>query len=404
MEKAISVTQLSDMLKKIVDDNDSVKNLVIKGEVSNFTNHVKSGHFYFTLKDKDASIRAIMFKSFASKVKFNIENGMNVIINAGVKLYPRDSICQLYCTEIVPDGIGALHLAFEQLKQKLALMGMFDEGHKKPIPKFPEKIGVITSKTGAALQDILNVLSRRYPLATVVIIDTTVQGEKAAASIVDAINLAQTKKDIDVLIVGRGGGAIEDLWCFNEESVANAIYSCQIPIISAVGHEVDFTISDFVADLRAPTPSAAAEICTPDIAELKQVVNSYNILIYNNSAMYIKRLYEKLKINYEMLKSNSPEMKVQMMEQKLLNLESVMHKSMQNKIEVSERRYLNAVELLGALSPLSVLTRGYSISYGEDDKAITKIAGVKKGDRVKTVLTDGEILSEVISIKQSGKE
>ncbi len=399
LENTISVSQLSELLKRIVDENEDIKNLVVKGEVSNFTNHIKSGHFYFTLKDKDASIKAIMFKSHASKVKFNIENGMNVLINADVKLYQRDAACQLYCTEIVPDGIGALHLAFEQLKQKLAVQGLFDEKYKKPIPKFPKKIGVITSKTGAAFQDILNVLSRRYPLAKVVLIDTTVQGDKAAKSIVDGIKLAQSKNDIDVLIVGRGGGSIEDLWCFNEEVVAKAIFDCEIPIISAVGHEVDFTISDFVADLRAPTPSAAAEICTPNIAELKQVLHSYNLFIYNSTAMHIKRCYEKLKINYELLKSNSPETKVQMSEQKLNNIQTLLHMSAQSIMGEKERRYVNAVELLGALSPLSVLTRGYSITYTSEDKAITKTTEIKVGDNIKTILSDGEIISEVIKTK-----
>lgn len=279
VENAITVSQLNRYIKAVLSADSNLKGICLKGEISNFTDHKKTGHFYFTLKDNSSSIRAIMFNGYASKVKFAPENGMNVVVSGNVQVFERDGTYQIYCETMEPDGVGALYLAFEQLKEKLAKEGLFAPEHKKPLPAMPMKIGVLTAKTGAALQDIINILSRRYPLATLVLVPTLVQGENAPKSIIHSLKLVQQYDDIDVLILGRGGGSIEDLWAFNDEEVAREIYRCTIPVISAVGHEIDYTIADFAADMRAPTPSAAAELVAPDCSVvLQQIEGTENLL------------------------------------------------------------------------------------------------------------------------------
>jgi exodeoxyribonuclease VII large subunit len=263
-----SVTELNNYVKRILDNDENLKNVFVTGEISNFKNHY-SGHMYMTIKDEGGAIKAVMFSSYASRLKFVPENGMKVIIFGSVSLYNKDGSYQLYITDMQPDGVGALNLAYEQLKEKLQNEGLFSTEHKKPIPQFPEKIGVMTAPDGAAVRDIFSVLKRRYPVAEIVFCPVAVQGASAAPEIAKAIKLFNEQNAADVLIVGRGGGSLEDLWAFNEEIVARAIFQSQIPVISAVGHETDFTIADFVADLRAPTPSAAAELAVPDIFELK---------------------------------------------------------------------------------------------------------------------------------------
>lgn len=263
-EQAVTVTQLNRYIKAKLSLDPKLSGLTVKGELSNFKCHQKSGHFYFTLKDEFCAVKAVMFRQNASRVRFAPEDGMKVIVTCSVQVYERDGVYQLYCEAMQPDGIGELYLAFEQRKEKLQKEGLFDPAHKRPLPRYPKRIGVVTSKTGAALQDILNILRRRYPIAEVVLFSALVQGEEAPASIVQGIRSAGKCSDLDVLIVGRGGGSMEDLWAFNDEAVAHAAYDSPVPVVSAVGHEVDFTILDFVADLRAPTPSAAAELCTPE--------------------------------------------------------------------------------------------------------------------------------------------
>lgn len=394
---AVTVSQLNRYIKEIILNDYNLKNITLKGEVSNFTNHIKTGHFYFTLKDGTSSIRAIMFKGNASKVKFDVENGMNVVVRGSVQVFERDGAYQFYCDTLEPDGIGALYLAFEQLKQKLSLKGWFDEKYKKPVPLMPEKIGIVTSKTGAALQDILNILKRRYPLAIVILIPALVQGENAPLSIVDGIKKAQEKGNIDVLIVGRGGGSIEDLWAFNDEKVAQAIFECTIPVISAVGHEIDFTISDFVADLRAPTPSAAAELCVPDILELKRKIDIIEQMLNKNITVQFKTKYDSLRLNYQRLLSNSPENKIKQTASELENKKERLKLSFDHiynkKLEVFNKN----VSMLEALSPLKVLTRGYSITY-DNNKILNSVKDLSEGTKIKTKFIDGEVISTISSI------
>ena len=264
----ITVTQLNTYIKSILDENPVLKTIYIKGEISNFKHYYKSGHMYLTLKDSNCQLKAVMFSSYASRLKFRPENGMSVICRGRISAYEKDGVYQLYIEDMQPDGIGSLSIAFEQLKEKLEKEGLFDLSHKKSIPKYPQKIGVATSNMGAAIEDIKNIIKRRYPVAELVVAPTIVQGDAAPEDIVKSIKLLDSIDDIDVIIVGRGGGSLEDLWAFNTEIVARAVFECKKPIISAVGHETDFTICDFVADLRAETPSAAAEKAVPDINEL----------------------------------------------------------------------------------------------------------------------------------------
>lgn len=392
-----TVSALNRYIKDVISSDINLRAITIKGEISNFTNHIKSGHFYFTLKDKTSSIRAIMFKGKASKVKFKVENGMKVVICGSVQVFERDGAYQLYCDTLEPEGIGALYLAFEQLKEKLSKLHMFDEEHKKKIPDMPKKIAVATSKTGAALQDILNVLGRRYPLCSVILISTLVQGENAPDSIVNSIKLAQTKDDIDLLIVGRGGGSIEDLWAFNDERVAYAIYNCKIPVISAVGHEIDFTISDFVADLRAPTPSAAAELAVPDITSIYNKIEHSKYLLDGYTIAMLKSHYDRLKSDYEHLKILSPINKLKNTQNELNVKASRLDLAMGAILKAKSQAYAKAVSTLDALSPLKVLTRGYSITF-QDEKVVASVSDISVGDKVKTVLSNGEIISSVSEI------
>ncbi|MFZ2538286.1 MAG: exodeoxyribonuclease VII large subunit [Oscillospiraceae bacterium] len=394
-----TVSALNRYIKDVVSSDINLRAITIKGEISNFTNHIKTGHFYFTLKDNTASIKAIMFKGNASKVKFDVKNGMNVVICGGIQVFERDGVYQLYCDTLEPDGIGALYLAFEQLKEKLSKLHMFDEEHKKPIPTMPKKIGIVTSKTGAALQDILNILDRRYPLCSVLLLSTLVQGENAPESIVNSIKQAELIDDIDLLIVGRGGGSIEDLWAFNDERVAYAIYNCKIPVISAVGHEIDFTIADFVADLRAPTPSAAAELAVPNITAIYDKIEHFEYLINGYTMSRIKSSYDRLKSDYERLNSLSPMNKVKTTENELNAKLLRLNIAVNTAIETKSQRYAKAVATLHALSPLKVLTRGYSITFA-DEKVITSVSNIALGDVVKTVLSDGEIISSITKINQ----
>ncbi len=265
---ALTVTQVNTYIKAILDENVHLKNIYIVGEISNFLHYFRSGHMYFTLKDENSQLKAVMFSSNASRLKFKPNDGMKVLCRGRISVYDKDGNYQLYVDDMQPDGIGTLAIAFEQLKEKLSKEGLFDEVYKKPVPKFPRKIGVATSDMGAAVEDIKNITKRRYPIAELVIVPTVVQGDSAPDDICKSIKILDCRDDIDVIIVGRGGGSLEDLWAFNTEQVARAVFECNTPIISAVGHETDYTICDFVSDLRAPTPSAAAELAVPDSSAL----------------------------------------------------------------------------------------------------------------------------------------
>lgn len=413
---AITVTQLNKYIKNLLETDINLSQVSVKGEISNFKLH-SSGHCYMTIKDESSAIRAVMFKTYVSSLKFVPENGMKITATGKISLYERDGQYQMYIFSMQPDGLGDLHVEFEKLKSKLTAEGIFDTAHKKPIPKIPKAIGVITSPTGAAIRDIINVATRRYPLTEIIICPVLVQGENSAKQIANAIEYMNNKNLADVLIVGRGGGSIEDLWSFNEEIVAYAIYNSKIPVISAVGHETDFTISDFAADLRAPTPSAAAELAVPSVLELKS-----SITMYLNRMINITKQTVELKrsiVSGFSLKSpidyiNQNRLRTDNAMQKISNIitESVIRNK--NKTDVLSRKITNLTEncflekakqltlntaKLDALSPLKVMTRGYSVTQGK--KGIIKsVTDTKKGDEIMVKLADGTIECTVENINK----
>ena len=388
-----SVTELNNYVKRILETDENLKNVFVTGEISNFKNHY-SGHMYMTIKDEGGAIKSVMFSSYASRLKFVPENGMKVIVFGSVSLYNKDGTYQLYITDMQPDGVGALNLAYEQLKEKLQNEGLFNADLKKPIPQFPQKIGVMTAPDGAAVRDIFSVLKRRYPVAEIVFCPVAVQGATAAPEIAKAIKLFNEKNAADVLIVGRGGGSLEDLWAFNEEVVARAIFESQIPVISAVGHETDFTIADFVADLRAPTPSAAAELAVPDIFELKSDLLG---LKQHLSVLMRNKIYtEKEKIeNFEkQITILNPSNKIKNSRQELSNFYEKVVNLMTLKMNDEKAKISLLSSKLNALSPLEVLSRGYSISY-KNEMPIKSVGDVKTGDNIKIRVADGEFFAEV---------
>lgn len=395
MTSVLTVSQINTYLKSIIEDDINLKNIYISGEISNFTNHYRTGHFYFTLKDDKGAIKAVMFRQSASRIKFMPENGMKVLIRGSVGVYERDGVYQIYCDDMIPEGLGELTIAFEQLKNKLESMGIFRPEHKKPIPKMPQKVGVITSPTGAALQDILTVLERRFPLAQVVFEGVQVQGDAAPGQIAAAIDKFSLKNAADVIIVGRGGGSIEDLWAFNEEIVAMAIYNCSIPIISAVGHETDFTISDFAADLRAPTPSAAAEIAVPDYRELLFSVDKTLDSLDDYIGRVLKNYEIKLMKYENVLSQQSPEKTVELYTQLLKACEDKLKGTISNKIDFYENALLHYCAKLEAVNPLKVLLRGYAIVEDENGLPIKSSKAVSKSDNIKIKLYDGEFTCTV---------
>ena len=391
----LSITQLNTYIKSIIDGDSLLRSLYVVGEISNFTNHYRTGHFYLTLKDENCAVKAVMFASANRRLKFMPENGMKVIVRGRVSVFERDGQYQLYIDDMQPDGLGALNLAFEQLKNRLAQEGLFDERFKKPIPYRCMRIGVVTSATGAVIQDIRNVISRRYPLAEIILAPVQVQGASAAPQIVDAIERFNSGDYADVLIVGRGGGSLEDLWAFNEEIVARAVFKSRIPIISAVGHETDFTICDFVADLRAPTPSAAAELAVPDIREDIAFVQT---VVYECEATLLQRVNdekERLEMIKERLRYRSPSM---LIDQKIQTVDTLMTSallSVQRKLDSETARLSSTAARLDALSPLKVMARGYSI-VTKDEKVVASSKALKKGDRITVGFLDGERKCEVL--------
>ncbi len=399
--QVISVGQLNRYVKGLLEGDARLAAVYIGGEISNFTNHYKSGHLYMTLKDETAAVKAVMFRGNASKLAFKPEDGMKVIVRARVSLYERDGAYQLYIEEMQPDGVGALQIAFEQLKKKLAAEGLFDESRKRPIPGCPRRVGVITSPTGAAVRDIFNVLGRRFPMAQVVFCPVLVQGEGAAASIVSAIERFNAASAADVLIVGRGGGSIEDLWAFNEEPVARAVAVSAIPVISAVGHETDFTICDFVADLRAPTPSAAAELAVPDGAELAALLATYRIRL----ATACRGKWQASAKALEALRSRrclaAPQYYT---EEQTMRLDHLTHRfsaAAKQQLAAADRRLTATAAKLDALSPLKVLGRGYSIGYGADGRVLDSVQQTRVGDPVTWKLSDGAVECTVTKIQEA---
>ena len=390
-----SVTQLNTYVKSILESDMLLQNIFVVGEISNFTNHYRTGHYYMTIKDESSAIKAVMFKSANQRLRFMPESGMGVIVRGRVSLYDRDGQYQLYIEDMQPDGIGALNMAFEQLKNKLAQEGLFDECHKKSIPKRNRRIGVVTSATGAVIQDIRNVISRRYPLAEIILVPVEVQGVNAAPQIAAAIELFNTGDYADVLIVGRGGGSLEDLWAFNEEIVAHAVFKSKIPVISAVGHETDFTICDFVADLRAPTPSAAAELAVPDVQDDKAFISSAVLLSGDKVDNFIRFQHGKLDAIKDKLSFLSPS---NMIDDRM-NTVNLLYSDILYKIETKLNDEMNRFSVicakLDSLSPLKVLGRGYSIVI-KDKKVINSINDISRGDVLTLKLFDGEKECEVL--------
>ena len=390
-----SVSQLNTYVKSVIDSDLLLRNVFVVGEISNFTNHYRTGHYYLTLKDENAAVKAVMFRASNMRLRFVPENGLRVIVRGRVSLFERDGQYQLYIEDMQPDGIGSLNLAFEQLKNKLSAEGLFNDEYKKTIPHRCSRIGVVTSATGAVIQDIRNVVSRRYPLATIILAPVEVQGPNAAPQIVKAIADLNAANDVDVIIVGRGGGSIEDLWAFNEEIVARAVFKSEIPVISAVGHETDFTICDFVADLRAPTPSAAAELAVPDIRDDKRFLD--NIIDIMSSNLIERIENEKSKLSYlsDKLKFRSPVCIIDEMLNCVNSLYSDISDAMSDVIKNEDAKLSNYCARLDALSPLKVMARGYSITL-KNNEIVTAADELLAGDKITVRFADGDIDCEVL--------
>ena len=398
-QQVISVTQINEYIRVMMDQDRLLANLAIKGEISNYKIY-PSGHHYFTLKDEGGALRCVMFKASAMKLRFRPENGMKVIAMGKISVFPRDGAYQLYCTGLVLDGIGDLYAAFEQLKTKLAAQGLFDPGHKKPLPAYPGTIGIITSSAGAAVHDMLRILHKRYPLAKVRLLPVRVQGVEAPGEIVSAIRYANYYRLADLLIVGRGGGSMEDLWAFNDEAVAHAIYDSQIPVISAVGHEPDVTISDFVADLRAATPSNAAELAVPDQDALRQTLDAFSASMASSLQRQLHNARKHLQVLSESAALQSPENYIH---QRKKNLEMLQNRLVSAQIQQNNRkkqRFIGLTAKLDAMSPLKVLTRGYAMAQQENGRLIRSIYDVKCGDGVSISLADGSFTATVHEVKE----
>lgn len=388
--KVISVSQLNRYVKSLLEGDANLAAVYIGGEISNFTNHYKSGHLYMSLKDEGALVKAVMFRAYASKLAFTPENGMKVIVRARVSLYEKDGAFQIYIEEMQPDGVGALQIAFEQLKKKLAAEGLFETSRKKPLPRYPARVGVITSPTGAAVRDIFNVLGRRFPLARVVFTPVLVQGEGAPAQLVAALRRFNETDAADVLIIGRGGGSIEELWAFNDETVARAVAASRIPVISAVGHETDFTICDFVADLRAPTPSAAAELAVPDQHQLAARLTQLYGALRQSALHRVQVESTRLAAIREKRCLATPLFYVEEQGMRLDYFVRRFAAAAQVQTSRAEGRLSAAAGKLDALSPLKVLSRGYSIVY-RDGEVQHSAQDIRPGDKLSLRLSDGRV-------------
>lgn len=402
-QKVITISQINEYIRNLMDNDSLLAGVAVKGEISNYKVY-PSGHHYFTLKDDGAALKCVMFRGNTPKLRFKPVNGMQIIAMGKISVYPRDGAYQLYCTNIVLDGIGDLYAAFEQLKTKLASAGLFDATHKKPIPQFPKTIGIVTSSAGAAVHDMLRILNKRYPVTKVILLPVRVQGTEAPGEIVAAIRYANHFKLADLLIVGRGGGSIEDLWAFNDERVAYAIYQSEIPVISAVGHEPDVTISDFVADLRAATPSNAAELAVPDQEALRQYMDS----LLSSVATILDRQLKSYQQHLNVL-SDSPVLKgpldyFKQREKSLKLLENRLVSAQSNIIQHHNKQFLTNASKLDALSPLKVLTRGYALTQTEAGNVVRSVHQLKPGDSIQIQVSDGSVSASVTRVEENVNE
>jgi len=400
-KNALTVTQLNEYIKMMFDSQPTLNRLLVRGEISNFVNH-RSGHFYFTLKDENSLIRAVMFKSAAMKLNFQPENGMRVIARGKVSVFPRDGQYQLYADDMELDGIGGLYVAFEQLKNKLAAEGLFDESRKRPLPRFPSKIGIITSPTGAAIRDMINVTGRRYPMAEITIYPALVQGSDAPRSLAAGIRyFNNADKRPDVIIIGRGGGSIEDLWAFNNEQLARFIANSEIPVISAVGHETDFTICDFVADRRAPTPSAAAELAVPDSYELHTRIKAYESRIGTLLSRKLSNGRERLRMLSRSRVLKSPETLFDNLKLRVDRNSDILDASLKSKMTLCRAELKTASGKLSSLSPLAVLSRGYGAVTDESGNIVKSVALLNVGQKIDVTLSDGSVTAEITNKKEA---
>ncbi|MGN1481669.1 exodeoxyribonuclease VII large subunit [Porcipelethomonas sp.] len=390
----LSVTQINRYISFKLKEDKKLGGVMVRGEISNFTAH-RSGHFYFTLKDENSSIKAVMFKSYAGAVKFMPQNGMNVIAMGSVSVFERDGVYQVYVTDIIPDGAGSVYVANEQLKEKLRKEGLFDQSAKRQIPQMPSRIGVVTSGTGAALQDIINVLSRRYPIGELAVFPALVQGETAADSISHGLTDA-ARADCDVIILARGGGSLEDLTPFNTEKVAYAVYNSSVPVISAVGHETDVTIADMAADLRAPTPSAAAEMVSVSKEQLYNNLRYYDEKLDSAVSGRINAFETTLEKLTERLLRFSPEHKIENNIQKFEELSKRLKLAYEKIISEKEKKYISGISRMEAMSPVKVLMRGYSLVY-RNDKIVNKVNELETGNVVEIKMSDGTVKAQIIA-------
>lgn len=400
-QNVLSITQLNEYIRGKMDTDPLLTQVAVRGEISNYKLY-PSGHHYFTLKDEGSALRCVLFKGNAARLRFRPENGMKIIAMGKVSVYPRDGAYQLYCTGLTMDGVGDLYAAFEQLKKKLEAQGLFDPAHKKPIPKYPGTIGIITSSAGAAVHDMLRILRKRYPLSKVRLLPVRVQGVEAPGEIAAAIGYANHYRLADLLIVGRGGGSIEDLWAFNDERVAYAIYHSEIPVISAVGHEPDVTISDYVADLRAATPSNAAELAVPDQDALRQNLDAMSNAMVSSLSRQVKAARQHLKVLSASQALRSPTGYLEQRRQSVELLKNRLVAAQNQNITRARQRFIAQISKLEAMSPLKVLTRGYSMAQTQRGEVVRSINQVELGERIRIRLSDGTISATVMN-KEEGK-
>ncbi len=398
MSSILTVSQLNRYMAFKLKEDAKLRGILIKGEISGFTNHMRTGHFYFTLKDREAAVKAVMFSSFASRMKFMPQNGMSVIVMGSVQVFERDGVYQIYVTDIQPDGVGAQYLAAEQLKEMLSAEGLFDSVYKKPLPRFPSRIGIVTAKGGAALQDILNILGRRYPICETVIFPCVVQGEYAAVSICDALKFADGC-GCDVIICGRGGGSQEDLAAFNSEIVARTVFAMNTPVISAVGHETDTTVIDYVSDLRAPTPSAAAELAVPEISVLAGILSGYEKALRDAFERLIAAKRQLIAAKEAELKGYVPTADIAVKREKISSLEKRLNEAFFSYTERKRILVAGKAAELDSRSPLKIMSAGYSLVY-RDGTLIRSAAELSENDNIIIRFADGSAGARITSSKK----
>ncbi len=401
--RVLTVTKLNDYVKMLVDGNPVLNKVWVKGEISNLTFH-SSGHLYFSLKDEGSRVAAVMFRGTAEKLKFRPENGMKVLLHGRVSVYVRDGSYQVYASSMEPDGIGALYIAYEQLKKRLESEGLFRPERKRPLPKIPSTVGVITSPTGAAVRDIVNVTARRFPYAKILLYPALVQGDGAEADLVAGVSYFSQTKAADVVIIGRGGGSIEDLWAFNSEALARAIAHSSVPIISAVGHETDYTICDFAADHRAPTPSAAAELAVPDGNELRRKFGNVITRMETLLRARVSSERQKFKLSAERRVMTNPIVYLDDKRMELLSLSRDLERSLTRLLEKKEQERNRLSAVLEAVSPLKVIAKGYSVVFAQDGSLVRSVEGISVGDAISLRMADGIVDTHVTAINKTEKK